>query len=219
MKSQLKIEKGLPWVLIILFMIWFFPLGIVLMISKLNREKHRYIPNGKAIFGVGWFVIVVGLIGISAFISDGVENGEATIMMIFFILFVFGGGGFVLVMLGGKYKKRGEQLVKYSAIISENSKSHLDEIAAVYPKSYEQVCKDLQRLINDGFFPGSYLDLNQRKFISPDAKARSKERTATQHTPEPSAQKLKVVKCPNCGATNTVKHQVGECEYCGSPLT
>ena len=33
------------------------------------------------------------------------------------------------------------------------------------------------------------------------------------------AERLVLVKCPNCGATNKVKeHTVGKCEYCGSPI-
>ena len=42
--------------------------------------------------------------------------------------------------------------------------------------------------------------------------------SAKQEAPARTTTQTRVVACPCCGANNTVSGNLGECDYCGSPL-
>lgn len=219
-------DKGTSWAMILLFFLLFFPVGIILMIAKLHKEKHLYTTNGKAVMAVGCLIISIGLIGWMTDYSNAQANQqELQVGGTLAILFVFGGGGLALIQHGNKYRSWGVKHLRYVDLISSISIDTLYDIAAVYPKSYDEVRKDLQHLVYDGFFPGYYLDLQTRKFVAPNQKKAETERKATKKPASQMAEPkeetptvVQVVKCPNCGATTMLKGSIGECEYCASPL-
>lgn len=217
-----KAPRGASWGIIVFLLFLFFPLGIGVMISKLHKEKDRYMENGKAVARVGWIGIFLGILYLLFWNLGDLQttDGEPVLFdMIVFMFLFLSIGGFLLIIYGRKYKQRGLDYLRYSAIIANVYSDSLDDIAAAYPKPYEQVCKDLQGLFKDGFFAGCSLDLAQRRLVSPGKRRSDRPKTTVNRKEYATESKPKVVKCPNCSATNAVEGMIGECEYCGSPLT
>jgi hypothetical protein len=82
------------------------------------------------------------------------------------------------------------------------------------------VSKDLQKMIDAGYFSGAYIDITQREIIL--AKTAMPQEyvspiSPSAQAPSPQAQE-RIVSCKSCGANNKVMGQLGECEYCGSHL-
>jgi hypothetical protein len=84
------------------------------------------------------------------------------------------------------------------------------------------VSKDLQKMIDVGYFYGAYIDVAQREIILakptvPQEAASSYAQTPYAQAPQAQVQE-RIVSCKSCGANNRVMGQLGECEYCGSHL-
>lgn len=223
---NVKSVKGASWGLIIFLFFIFAPVGIGVMMSKLHKEKDDYVENGKIVAKVGWFFLLLGVFSLILWnageiqTTDGELASYDSVVLMFLVFFI---GGVLIIRHGKKYTKRGLAQLRYGAIIANLYTDSLDDIAVAYPKRYEEVCKDLQELFKDGFFSGCSLDLSRRKLIAPGGSRRDQTRTTTANQTtkpkEATPKVVKVVKCPNCGATNTVRGTLGECEYCSSPLT
>lgn len=129
--------------------------------------------------------------------------------------YIFSG---VCILKGRKYVKRGLRFERYEAIVNSGKIYSLEGIASAFPTDYKTACKDLQEMIAAGFFPFSYIDLDKKMLITPETPSARKD-SGKQDASEPGLGKAKVVKCPNCGATNAVYSEaVAKCKYCDSLL-
>lgn len=201
-------KKSASWGAITLWLIFFFPVGIFLIIKKVTNEKFSYIKNGKALKNLGIVLICFGAIYLIMSITDDVAMLTA--------FFIFGGLGVLSFVKGNQYIKKGNKYNRYVSIINANN-TLIDNIAAAYPTSFEQATEDIQSMLDDGYFMNSYIDLNRRELIMPQRSV-SVNVTVNQNTTRTETQPTSV-KCKNCGATNMlVPSTVNECEYCGSPL-
>jgi hypothetical protein len=130
---------------------------------------------------------------------------------------VFNGSGLLCILKGKKYVKLAKKFSRYSAIVNANINHSIDNIAAEYPVDYETACKDLQYMLDIGYFPDSYLDLGGRELVTPQKWQQPAKVIFYESTPK--TVQPRVVKCPSCGATNTLMPDaLNECEYCGSPI-
>lgn len=201
-------KKSASWGAITLWLIFFFPVGIFLIIKKVTNEKFSYIKNGKALKNLGIVLMCFGAIYLIMSITDDVAMLTA--------FFIFGGLGVLSFVKGNQYIKKGNKYNRYVSIINANN-TLIDNIAAAYPTSFEQATEDIQSMLDDGYFMNSYIDLNRRELIMPQRSV-SVNVTVNQNTTRTETQPTSV-KCKNCGATNMlVPSTVNECEYCGSPL-
>lgn len=169
----------------------------------------------------GWILLFMGVFYLFSALAGNldVEPGENATSGIITAIVIFCGGGGALIWLGGKNKRLHSMYTKYSSIIAGNPDASLEQLASTSAKPYAKVCADLQKLVDMGFFPGYYLDLNRKTFSCPAAKSARPAGVPTgrpQAAPTPAGSK--VVKCPNCGGSNTLIGDTTECEYCGSPL-
>lgn len=202
-------KKSASWGAITLWLIFFFPVGVFLIIKKVTNEKFSYIKNGKALKNLGLVLMFFGAIYLIMSITDDVAMLTA--------FFIFGGLGVLSFVKGNQYIKKGNKYNRYVSIINANNNTLIDNIAAAYPTSFEQATEDIQSMLDDGYFMNSYIDLNRRELIMPQRSV-SVNVTVNQNTTRTETQPTSV-KCKNCGATNKVVHGVAnECEYCGSPL-
>lgn len=202
-------KKSASWGAITLWLIFFFPVGIFLIIKKVTNEKFSYIKNGKALKNLGLVLMCFGAIYLIMSITDDVAMLTA--------FFIFGGLGVLSFVKGNQYIKKGNKYNRYVFIINANNNTLIDNIAAAYPTSFEQATEDIQSMLDDGYFMNSYIDLNRRELIMPQRSV-SVNITVNQNTTRTETQPTSV-KCKNCGATNMlVPSTVNECEYCGSPL-
>lgn len=202
-------KKSASWGAITLWLIFFFPIGIFLIIKKVTNEKFSYIKNGKALKNLGIVLMCFGAIYLITSITDDVAMLTA--------FFIFGGLGVLSFIKGNQYIKKGNKYNRYVSIINANNNMLIDNIAAAYPTSFEQAAKDIQSMLDDGYFMNSYIDLNRRELIMPQRATAVNVVVNQPVTPinfQPHS-----IKCQNCGATNKVVPGVAnECEYCGSPL-
>lgn len=163
----------------------------------------------------GIVLFVLGGIYFKLLFSDML--GEITPNSLLLVV-ILSGGGFVLIIYGEIRQQKEMKYLRYSTIIDKLPGDSLDEIAAAYPKSNEEVCKDLQEMIEKGFFPGCHLDLKHRTFVSPEKKKSAPVEDMTNKVADQPTVKAKVVQCPNCGAMNTLQGGASQCEYCDSRL-
>ena len=160
-------KKSLPWGVVIVILIWLFPIGIWLVWRKMSIETLNMQKNGKILRVVGFIFAGMSLIYFIAGILGQLEatgNGSVLGSMIA-ILVLLGGGGLVAIIGGNKYIKNGKKYDKYAAIINESGENDIDSIAAIYQVSYDEAVDDLQKMIDYGYFPNAYIDQSNRKLI------------------------------------------------------
>lgn len=205
-------KNGVSWGVVILLLFLFFPVGIILLVKKVTSEKHAYTQNAKAMNVLGWVLIALGLLYIVMGLTG--EAGETSADLVAVSIIFFCGGGIALVVSAKRFQRRADTFNRYVAIVTNATGYSLDNIAAAYPTSYEQACRDLQKMLDAGYFSNAYLDLEKRELIMPKVSAPNFQNIPVGTPPKPRA-----VKCSGCGATNMISDNgIGECEYCGSPL-
>ena len=103
---------------------------------------------------------------------------------------------------GNKYIKLGKRNNKYINLIT-SGELNLDNIAHVIGVPYETVVKDLKEMIEDGYFKGAYVNDYSRQLVMPYSKNTINSYDSDSIVAAPKITN-KIVKCPNCGATNTI---------------
>ena len=121
--------------------------------------------------------------------------------------------GILLKRFSKKLLNSAENIKKYLAIVINGNVRQLDAISSAVGKPYDTVKKDLQKMIDEGYFKNAYINEATREIIIPQV-AVPQAAFATASTGA-----ARVVSCPCCGANGTVYGATGECEYCGSPLS
>ena len=121
----------------------------------------------------------------------------------------------------GRKKKETKRAKEYISIIANRNEKQLDSIAKLIGRKYDDVKKDLQKLIDAKIFKGAYIDEESRTIVLPSAAEKvavAANAGATAAAPDAPVLETKIVTCPCCGANNKIVGPIGECEYCGTPL-
>lgn len=201
------------WPVIILALIFFWPLGLFLIIKRASLDKKTAMGSGKLIKGLGIASCCMAALGLLVSITDGFDGTDVG-MIIF-----FAAAGAALLYLANKIKKEADSVKQYLNIIVNGGERQLDAIAAATGKQYDVVKKDVQKMIDKGFLKNAYINENTREVVLPSAApANTNVGQPTTNMGTPTAVQTRVVACPCCGANNTVSGTLGECEYCGTPL-
>lgn len=216
-----KARKAASWGLIIAMWFVFFPAALIMTMTKLKTEKHNYVSNGKAtkITGIVWLVIaaiytVTGITG-NLEVTDSTASATGGIIMMDIICCAI---GLPFFLTGKKYIKLGERNDRYIDLVT-TGELNLDNMARAVGVTFEQVVKDLKEMIKDGYFKGAYIDEYSRYLVMPYSREYDNSNVNKDESIPQVRRENKVVKCPNCGATNTITVGVrNECEYCGTPL-
>ncbi len=209
MNEKGKISGLYSWPVIILALCIFWPVGIFLIIKRVSVDKKTAMGAGKLIGGIGIASYCIAGIGFIACLSDGF--GSDDIGMILF----FGIAGFALQKVSQKIKREAEDVKKYLSVIVNGNERQIDVIASSMGKSYDVAKKDIQKLINKGYLKNAYINEGTREIVLPNIiQDQSGDMTNTFSVNV----ETKIIACPCCGANNTIVGDMGECEYCGSPL-
>ena len=201
------------WPVIILALIFFWPLGLFLIIKRASLDKKTAMGSGKLIKGLGIASCCMAALGFLVSITDGFDGTDVG-MIIF-----FAAAGAALLYLANKIKKDADSVKQYLNIIVNGGERQLDAIAAATGKQYDVVKKDVQKMIDKGFLKNAYINENTREVVLPSAApANTNVGQPTTNMGTPTAVQTRVVACPCCGANNTVSGTLGECKYCGTPL-
>lgn len=198
------------WPVIILALCIFWPAGIFLIIKRVSVDKKTAMGAGKLIGGIGIASYCIAGIGFIACLSDGF--GSDDIGMILF----FGIAGFALQKVSQKIKREAEDVKKYLSVIVNGNERQIDVIASSMGKSYDVAKNDIQKLISKGYLKNAYINEGTREVVLPNNNIQEQVGTMTNTTANNVT--TKIVACPCCGANNTIMGDMGECEYCGSPL-
>jgi len=199
------------WPIIILALIFFWPLGLFLIIKKTSVDKKAAMGSGKLIRGLGFASCGMAILGFLACIDGGFDGTDVGLI----IFFAAAGGA--LLYLANKIKKEADGIKQYLAIVVNGGERHLDAIVAATGKPYNVVKADIQKMIDKGFLKNAYINENTREVVLTTNTAPNVANQPQTNTIATAVQ-TRVVACPCCGANNTVSGASGECEYCGTPL-
>ncbi len=205
MNDKGKISGWYSWPVIILVLCIFWPVGIFLIIKRISLDKKTAMRAEKLIGGIGIASYCFAGVGFLTCFTEGF--GSEDIGLILF----FGIAGFVLCKLSQKIKRDAEDVKKYLSVIVNGNERQIDAIATSMGKSYDVTKNDIQKLINKGYLKNAYISEGTREIVLPSNNTQEQVGTTINVT-------TKIASCPCCGANNTIMGNVGECEYCGSPL-
>lgn len=211
MNNNGKISFWYSWPVIILSLCFFWPIGLYLIIKRISLDKTAVVKDssGKGLKITGIVLIVLGGFGIIGSL-DPFDFGS----LVIFVFFI--AGGVVLINKAKRIQAEGESIKLYLSIIVNGNVRQLDAIASTTGKSYDVVHNDIKNMIDKGFLKNAYINEGTREIVmqSPIPVAQYIVNPTANSTPV----QTKIVACSCCGANNTVVGDMGECEYCGSPL-
>jgi len=214
-KVKTKEKKTMAWGWIIFWFIVFWPLGVLFLLRKLSKDKSAVWKDSRKVTTMSF---VLAGIGVLVFMSIVGSPGVGVYFYLWAVALI--GGGIWTFFIAKKMKVNGERYSKYISIIVNQSQTSIDNIASAVGLDYSTVSKDLQKMIDVGYFYGAYIDVAQREIIL--AKPVMPQETVSpnlHYAQAPSVQvQERIVNCTSCGANNRVTGQLGECEYCGSHL-
>lgn len=211
MKSDGKVGGLYSWPIIILALCVFWPIGIFLLIKRVSKDKKAAMGAGKLISFLGIASYCIAILGVIVCISEGV-TGEGVGMVLFFAV-----AGFALRKVAKGIVKNAENVKQYLSIIVNGNVRQLDTIASTTGKSYDVVYKDIKKMMEKGYLKNAYIDEGMRELVLPDH-IPAAQNSISEANVNPNAAPAKIVACSCCGANNTIYGDIGECEYCGSPL-
>lgn len=206
-----KVSFWYSWPVIILALCFFWPVGVFLIIKRVSTDRKTAMGAGKLIGGLGIASYCIAALGLLVCISDGFA-GEDVVMILF-----FGAAGFALRKVAKKIKTEAENVKQYLSIIVNGNVRQLDTIASTTGKSYDVVHKDVKKMIDKGYLKNAYIDEGMREVVLPNS-APAPQNNVNVAAANAAPVQSKIVACPCCGANNTIYGDMGECEYCGSPL-
>lgn len=207
-----KLSWWISWPTVVIATIIFWPVGIFLIWKRIGVDKKTAMISGKIITIIGWLSVTFAGLGLLVSLSEGFGSDDAFVI-IFFII-----AGCALIFLGRKTRKNAERFKKYISIIVNHEVTYIDNIASAIPISYDVAKKELQKMIDRGYFPNAYINDTSREIILPK-KQESYSVDTGGNVKSNSNVEMIVVSCNGCGANNKIaKGTVDECQFCGSPI-
>lgn len=210
MNNEKKISAWYSWPSIILFMIFFWPIGVFLLIKRVSIDKTMAMGADKIVGKVAIALYCFAGLGVIACLGEGFLPED-----IAFILF-FAVAGFVLQKLSNKLKNESDEVKKYLSMIVNGNERQLDVIASSVGKTYDEAKSDIQKLISKGYLKNAYINEGLREVVLPNNETQVQNQGNT--ISKANNIGTRVIVCSCCGANNTVSGPIGECEYCGTPL-
>ena len=202
-------QKTTSWKVIYLFFFIYPPIGIYLLVRKLIAQKRNYTAAGNILKTIGISIMCIFTLALfTAFLEGNLadEPAIAVCVLVFLIAAFIIGGGF-LTAKGQDYIKRGKRYERYKSIVTISGNGSIDAIASAFPASYEAALKDLEKMIDGGYFENCYIDYGARTLVMPGL-------GGTRYDPQPVA-----IRCSYCGAEgHAVPGKGMVCEYCGKEL-
>ncbi|QHI72357.1 TFIIB-type zinc ribbon-containing protein [Aminipila terrae] len=193
------ISKWYSWTAIVVFLIIFFPVGMFLLYRRM-----------KTVAGTGKGVVITGIIFVLSSMGMIQEEKNAGGFLMLLI------PGLIMVYWGIKAIKDAKKYDQYLTLV-DGGLTSLDGLASAAGRTYDQTIKDLEAMSAMGYFEDLYIDQDRRELVSTDDESECEDEDCEEEQPKKSGSSL--VKCPNCGANNSVENgSTGICEYCGAVI-
>lgn len=158
-----------------------------------------------------WDFIMAGLCFLFS-ILDGFQGIDVTITLVFALV------GLGFWKLGNRLAKKCRETEQYVSLIGDSGAVDLCAVADATGKSYENVCQDVTKLMQKGYWKGARVDSEMKMLIQTDSWEKPAETEAPEASKEVKEDAGETVICPCCGAENHITGDAGVCEYCGAPL-
>ena len=125
--------------------------------------------RGKGLQILGGILLALACFSGTMFLLDGLVEGHLLVRLMGMVStgFVFGLPGLAMLVAGTNKRKRNARCRNHLAMISTRRTVSLDELDLASPGNYKTVCKDLEWMLGQGFFPGAYLDMGRRVLTYP----------------------------------------------------
>lgn len=194
------------WVVVILALIIFWPVGLILLYLKLrNNSKNKFTFSGTMKIIIGVCSVFFGLIGASTEIDQPTGEVGLTIVMVSIFLAI----GIAFIYFGVKNIKEGKIYEKISNLINFQEVESVEEIAKKLKITEEKATEYISKAISLGICNNEIEYKNNRiiykKKVEEQVEKKKHER---------------IVKCECCGGINHINDtEVKACEYCGMELT
>lgn len=159
--------NGPSWILIAALLIILYPIGIFLIIVKVNRELENMKKNSRIVLGTGIGLILIGVI-FAALASLGVIHAQKESDLLgssLFLLVITCIGGAILIRKGIKNGRLADMNAKYKPVILDTPDGSVDAIAEKCGESYEECYGNLKALILAGFIPSAKLKKSTRSLV------------------------------------------------------
>ena len=209
----------LKWIVVVILLFLIPVIGLPVLLAILYSDKssrREKLTAGKIARYFSYWLLLTSPLSLIMGISMG--SGFSIVMAILYFIC-----GIVILRIGRRFDEKGERYKQYIDLVVNQGITSVDDIASVTGVDYKDVMTDLQKMIDEGFFPQARLDNTQRAIVfrrDEVQKAMAEEPQSTYVHPRYGAQQEpqeKVVTCPCCGANNKVMSgKVSECQYCGS---
>lgn len=206
----------LKWPAIIILTILFWPLGIVLLIIRIAKDRRTRMAVGKTLKISAYCVFAFGII-VFLSLSEQEDKAFAVGMGIFLIILAV-----ILWFIGNKLVKESKLFKEYLNLIVNQRIFSMQQIATITNRDVALVKNDLQKMIDKGFLPDAYINLTDYTIVVPilQMQYQPQNQPRVQEVSHQETAQARVVTCPSCGANNTiVPGQTVECEFCGSLLS
>lgn len=184
--------------------------------SKVSLAVSQIVEKVEKIVGLCWGL----LFGLVALVSmfDDVEDGAGTII----IMWIFALLGLMLFNAGKKRTKMRLEFKKYVTQLSIDPSGSLTSLASATGTSVDVVKSNLQYMIKKKFFTDAFINEVANQLVIPSMqRSQQVQVQMAQNVSQGAIQPEWVAfTCPCCGGMNRIqKGTVGECDFCGSPLS
>jgi len=222
-------RKTYSWTSIVILLIIFWPIGLIMLFSKLSNDRTASFGGGSGIIKfIGVVLVAFGVIFLFTLAS-----GDASIATTGIVLAaIFAVPGFYLIKKSNQVKNSGTKNRKYIDYIVNNQIHDIHELARRMNVSQEVVIEDVNGMINRGMLGGARLNLKEGVIQFPRPKPREEQpRPVTPSTPHRDQRPMhrepvqefkqfepQTIRCTSCSANNFVESLPATCEYCGTSL-
>lgn len=198
-------QKTYSWTTIGIWLFFFFPVGIPLLVKKVTTEKDHYIQNGNGVKKLGIVILCFTVISIILYAAGELQltedSNQVTVLISMFIMLP--ACGLFCMYKGRQISARGKRYDDLIPYLALNPYQNLDTLASELKIPLQTVIADLKYLMQVGYISNVYIDMPNRRLC------------VKQVTPETFT-----VICPHCGGKNDIAlNTPAKCEYCDSPIS
>jgi len=159
-------------------------------------------------------IIMTILFGLPAIVSIVEKNRKAGVV---FTMFILAALGVLLIVFSRKRKKLINDFKTYVQRLSVDPTGSIGSLAEGLGTSQDIVKNNINMMIKKRYFSNAYIDTKNNRVVFPIVSEQQQINAA-----QASQSNIKYITatCKSCGGINKlVKGTVGECDYCGSPLS
>ena len=201
------------WLIILLALIFFWPLGLVLLFIRIQDTRG----NLKSLSNIFWTLAIIcyfiTFLGITQTVGNKYNDSASISALTFFCIASI---GFTIPAI--KFHKKYKYYKNYADYIKLRRRVSIDEIAKKMGETTEKVTQNIAKIISYKMLDGYINEENEVVLIDNYSNTPSYiGNVTTNATPQ---RQVLTVKCRNCGATNKfITGKENRCEYCDSLLT